>query len=265
MLIAQISDPHLRPRDVLYHGLVDSNAMFEAAIWQVNGLTPRPDLVILTGDVVDEGMRTEYAVVREILSRLRIPLLVIPGNHDEREAFRDRFSDHDYLPKAGALHFVSDGYGPVRIIALDVTLPGFHHGAVDEVAAEWLDRALALEPARPTIIMMHQPPFACGIPYVDKYMCRGDDRLAEVVLRYPAVERVVCGHVHRLMQLRFAGTVLCTAPSTTTAIALQLSEDAEPASFIEPPGFLLHQWRLGTGLVTHFVPIGSFPGPMPFA
>jgi 3',5'-cyclic-AMP phosphodiesterase len=194
-----------------------------------------------------------------------MPLLVIPGNHDEREAFRESFSDHDYLPKTGPLHFVCGGYGPVRVIALDVTLPGLHHGLMDEVAAEWLDRTLALEPARPTIVMMHQPPFTCGISYVDEYQCRQGHRLAEVVSRYPAVERIVCGHVHRLMQLRFAGTLLCTAPSTTTAIALQLSENAEPASFIEPPGFLLHQWRPGTGVVTHLVPIGSFPGPMPFA
>jgi 3',5'-cyclic-AMP phosphodiesterase len=265
MLIAQISDPHLRPRGVLYQGLVDSNAMFELAIRHLNSLTPQPDLVILTGDVVDEGTPTEYTVAREILSHLRTPFLVIPGNHDEREAFRESFSDHDYLPKAGPLHFVSGGYGPVRIIALDVTLPGLHHGIVDNFAAEWLDRTLAFEPERPTIIMMHQPPFACGIPYVDAYRCRQEVTLAEVVSRYPAVERIVCGHVHRVMQLRFAGTLLCTAPSTTTAIALQLSEDAKPASFIEPPGLLLHQWRLGTGLVTHLMPIGSFPGPMPFA
>ncbi len=265
MLIAQISDPHLRPQGALYQGLVDSNAMFEAAIRQINVLTPRPDLVILTGDVVDEGTAAEYAVAREMLSELQSPLLVIPGNHDEREAFRKSFADHGYLPKAGPLHFASGDYGPVRIVALDVTLPGLHHGLVDEGAAKWLDRTLAQEPARPTLIMMHQPPFSCGIPYVDEYQCRGGSRLAEVVSRYPAIERIVCGHVHRLMHVRFAGTMVCTAPSTTTAIALRLFENAEPASFIEPPGFLLHQWRPGTGLVTHLAPIGTFPGPMPFA
>ncbi len=67
------------------------------------------------------------------------------------------------------------------------------------------------------------------------------------------------------MQLRFAGTVLCTAPSTATAIALRPHPTAEPASFIEPPGFLLHHWKPGTGLLTHCIPIGTFPGPFPFA
>jgi len=67
------------------------------------------------------------------------------------------------------------------------------------------------------------------------------------------------------MMLRFGGTVLCTAPSTTTAIALRLRPDAEPASHVEPPAFLLHHWRPHTGLVTHFMPVGNFPGPYPFA
>ena len=80
----------------------------------------------------------------------------------------------------------------------------------------------------------------------------------------PSVERILCGHIHRFMQIRFGGTMLVTAPSTTTAIALCLQPDAEAASFVEPPAMLLHHWRPRIGLVTHFVPIGSFPGPFPF-
>lgn len=86
-----------------------------------------------------------------------------------------------------------------------------------------------------------------------------------MIARYPAVERIVCGHIHRFMQVRFGGTMLCTAPSTTTAIALRLDPDAKPASYVEPPAFLLHHWTPAVGLITHFVPIGSFRGPLPFA
>ena len=113
--------------------------------------------------------------------------------------------------------------------------------------------------------VMHQPPFKSGIPYMDAYLCRGGERLAGVVARHSQVERIVCGHVHRFMQVRFGGTMLCTAPSTTTSIDLQLRPDARPQSHIEPPAFLLHHWQPGTGLVTHFVPIGAFAGPFPFA
>ncbi len=265
MLIAHLSDPHLRPRGALYKGVADSNTMFAAAVSQLNSMFPRPDLVILSGDLVDEGTQTEYAVARDLLAGIVQPLLLIPGNHDDRENLRQTFADHAYLPKAGPMHFVADQHGPVRVIGLDVTVPGQHHGDIDDDVVGWLENALAREPERPTMIMMHQPPFESGIPYIDAYLCRRGNRLAATLARFPAVERVVCGHIHRFMQLRFGGTMLCTAPSTTTAIALRLWPEAEAASFIEPPAFLLHRWAPDTGLVTHFVPIGSFPGPFPFA
>ncbi|GLS22685.1 3',5'-cyclic adenosine monophosphate phosphodiesterase CpdA [Labrys miyagiensis] len=265
MLIAQLSDPHLRPKGVLYHGIVDSNAMFAAAIEHLNGLSPQPDLVLVSGDIVDEGAPAEYEFARELLSAIRQPLLVIPGNHDEREAFRRSFADFDTTSRSGPLHFAAGDFGPVRILGVDVTVPGLHHGDFDDDAAAWLEQQLAAAPGRPTIVMMHQPPFACGIPYVDEYWCRNGERLAALIARFPNVERIACGHVHRFMQLRFGGTLLCTAPSTTTAIALRFQADAEPASYLEPPAFLLHHWKEDAGLVTHLVPIGRFPGPFDFA
>lgn len=265
MLIAQISDPHVRPDGRLYQGLVDSNTMLRAAIRHLNGRSPAVDLVLLSGDVVDEGSMPEYETALRILAELDAPLLTIPGNHDEREAFRRSFAETAPLPDEGPLHYVSGNHGPVRIVALDVTVPGAHHGEIDDAAADWLDRALAQEPERPTIVMMHHPPFQSGIPYIDIYACRDGERLARVIARYPAVERIVCGHIHRSMQLRFAGTMICTAPSTTTAIALRLDADAEPASYVEPPAFLLHHWQPDRGLITHMVPVGNFPGPLPFA
>ncbi|HEY5893394.1 MAG TPA: phosphodiesterase [Chthoniobacterales bacterium] len=261
MLIVQISDPHLRPKDTLYKGKVDSNGPFAETIRQINGLNPKPDLVLLSGDIADEGTPEEYENARRLLAELEAPLLVIPGNHDDRENFRAAFQDHTYLPRSGALNYAAGGFGPVRIVALDVTLPGLHHGAITAESAAWLDAVLAEEPDRPTIIFMHQPPFACGVPYLDDYWCKGGDVLAAVVARYPAVERVLCGHVHRLMQVRFGGTLLCTAPSTSTTIALQLRPDAVGASFVEPPAFLLHHWKPDTGIVTHLILVGTFSGP----
>jgi 3',5'-cyclic AMP phosphodiesterase CpdA len=265
MWIAQISDPHLRPHRMLYNGVVDSNAALEAAIRQINALNPLPDLVLLTGDVAEHGEPAEYDVARDILAGLQPRLLVIPGNHDDRAAFRDAFHDYRYLPAQGPLHYVDNAAMPVRVVALDVTVPGLHHGEVDAAGLGWLEGVLTSAPDRPTIIMMHQPPLQTDVPYLDKYRCFGAERLAQVVSRFPAVERVLCGHVHRHMLMRFAGTLLCTAPSTATAIALRPWAEATPASFIEPPGFLLHHWRPGHGMLTHSVPIGAFPGPFPFA
>jgi 3',5'-cyclic AMP phosphodiesterase CpdA len=265
MLIAQLSDPHVRPDGESYQGVTDSNAQFAAAIAHVNALDPRPDLVLLSGDLVDQGHADEYAMLVRLLRPLDVPILAIPGNHDEREAFRQAFAGQTWLPAQGPIDYAVGDRGPVRILALDVTLPTQHHGLVSEEAAAWLDCMLAAEPSRPTIVMMHQPPFDTGVPYLDLYSCREGWRLSAVLARHKQVERLLCGHVHRSMQLRFGDTMVCTAPSTTTTIALRLQPDAQPASHIEPPGMLLHHWRAGTGLITHFVPIGAFPGPFPFA
>jgi Icc protein len=266
MLIAQISDPHIRQAGELYQDVVDSNGMFADAIRHLNVLDPRPDLVLISGDIVDHGDPAEYAMARRLLAELQIPYLVIPGNHDDRTAFRAAFTDQPYLPQGdGPCHYVIDDRGPVRIVALDVTIPGKHHGRIDAAALAWLEAVLSDQPQRPTLLMLHQPPFATGIPYMDPYWCEGGEELAALVRRFTHVERITCGHVHRFMQLRFGGTALCTAPSTTTAIALQLRADAKPASYLEPPAFLLHHWREDTGLITHYCPIGQFPGPYPFA
>ncbi|QHF03494.1 phosphodiesterase [Pseudomonas asturiensis] len=265
MLIAQISDAHVRPHGQLYQGVVDSNAMLAAAVDQLNRLDPAPDLILFSGDLVDEGHPDEYAMARELLKPLKARLMLIPGNHDHRENLRRAFPEHTYFDDDQSCHFVYSGPEPVRIIGLDISVPEQHHGDMSDAATQWLERTLALEPDKPTLIMMHQPPFSSGIPYIDEYRCESGERLAEVVSRYPAVERIVCGHIHRFMQLRFGGTLLCTAPSTTTAIALQLRADAKEASYLEPPALLLHHWTPENGLITHLVPVGTFEGPFAFA
>lgn len=230
----------------------------------LNARNPQPDLILLSGDVVDEGRPEEYATARRLLSQLKAPVFAIPGNHDAWAPFRETFASQPGLPAAGPFNYVIEDAGSVRIVALDVTVPGKHHGEITPAATEWLARTLSQDPARSTLIMMHQPPFECAIPYLDPYFCRHGEWLAEVVARYANVDRILCGHVHRAMQRRFAGTIACTAPSTTTTIALQTQAGAKPASFHEPPGYLLHHWRDGA-LITHHVLVGDFAGPYPFA
>jgi len=260
MLVAQISDPHVRPIGEHYKDAVDSNRMFADAIEHLNHLDPRPDLVLLTGDLVDEGQEAEYASLRALLAALERPCLLMPGNHDDRETLARCFPDHGYLPRQGPKHFTMD-CPPLHIVALDTTVPGDHHGAVDDAGLAWLEAALQAAKGAPTLVLMHHPPIVTGIPYIDKYMCRQPERLEAVVGRFPNVERVLCGHVHRPIVQRWAGTLLERRHERCIA---HLRPDAPPASFREPPACLLHRWHDGT-LVTHTSYIGRFDGPYPFA
>lgn len=142
MLIAHLSDLHIRPQGILYQGLVDSNTMCEQAIAHLNSLMPRPDVVIITGDLVDEGLPQEYAMARTLLAGIEQPLLMIPGNHDDRNLMSSTFSQ-PYLSSTGnPWHFVADDLGPVRIIGVDVTVPQEHHGDMSEAAGPGLMRHL---------------------------------------------------------------------------------------------------------------------------
>ena len=135
---------------------------------------------------------------------------------------------------------------------------------VDEPAAAWLDAVLGQAPDTPTLVLMHQPPILTGIDCIDTYNCQGAGLLEAVLTRHAQVERVLCGHVHRHIQTVFAGIPLICAPATATSIALRLAPGAEPASFLEPPGLLLHDWRGPGRLMTHSLPVGRFPGPFAF-
>jgi 3',5'-cyclic-AMP phosphodiesterase len=260
MLIAQISDPHLCPKGQLLHGVSDANAGFSAVISALNQFSPQPDLVVLSGDLTEAGAADEYALAKALLADLRCPLRALPGNHDERDRFRALFPD---LPAQGPLHWVETGCGPVRVVGLDVTVPGAAHGQIDPTMLEWLAQILAQEPTRPTLLVMHQPPILSGIPFMDQYRCFGGEGLLALLARFPSVETVACGHVHRAMQRRFGTAMLCTAPSLSPAIALRLNPADGPASLNEPPAMLMHHWQ-GDALLTHHLPLGTWEGPFPF-
>lgn len=262
MLIAHLSDPHLCPEGQLYQTVVDTLPRFVEALAQAAAFAP--DLLILSGDVTEYGDAESYAIARDLLAQLHCPVLAIPGNHDDPEAFRSGLSGlPNLIPHSaiGPLNAIAEG--PVRVVGLDVTVPGDHHGEVTPQLAAWLDATLRAQPDQPTLIAMHQPPFATGMGYIDEYRCFGEELLANVLKRHPQVMQVLAGHVHRFTQTSFAGRPALTAPAIATSLALRLAPDAKPASFTEPPGMLLHLWRDGR-LVTHLQAVGRYPGPHPF-
>lgn len=265
MLIAQLSDLHVRPKgELLYGGIVDSNQALADALDHVLAMDRRPDLVLFTGDLVDEGRPAEYEMLREILAALPIPHLVIPGNHDDRDNLRTAFHDHAYLPREGPLHYCVDDH-PVRIIGLDSNVSGVHHGHIDDDGLAWLADVLASDTTKPTLLMLHHPPFASGIWYMDQYRYFDGNALKAVIERFDNVEAVLCGHVHRSIQRRWANTVAIVCPSVVTSIDLGLTADATPSSHAGPRGYLAHLWNEQDGLVSHACQIGDFDGPYRFA
>jgi 3',5'-cyclic AMP phosphodiesterase CpdA len=265
MLIAQISDMHVRADGALACGRIDTATLLARAVEHLLSLTSRPDLVLATGDLVDAGDHAEYQRLRRLLEPLRpLPVYLVPGNHDDREALRSGFPDHAYLPATGPfLHYVIDT-GALRLVVLDTLEPGRVGGRLCDERLDWLRARLDDAPARPTVIVMHHPPFSTGIDYMDDFGFEGADAMADIVARYATVEAVLAGHLHRRISVRWGATVVTTAPSTAHQVALDLQPGGPSGFTREPPACLLHLWRAGQGLVTHTSYIGDYGPVYPF-
>ena len=263
-ILGQVSDLHIKSPGKLSYRVVDCAAMLARCVEEILRLPQLPDAIVITGDLVDFGRADEYAHLRQLLAPLTMPYYLLPGNHDERNALRESFPDHAYLRQwQPYVQYAIDDW-PVRIVAIDTVIPGEGGGRLDAQRLGWLDKTLSERRDKPTVVVMHHPPFPTLIGHMDKVGLQGGEALAGVISRHPQVERVLCGHLHRPIQYRFAGTIASTAPSPAHQVALDLSPQAASRFKMEPPGFQLHAWRKGVGIVSHTAFIGDFAGPYPF-
>jgi 3',5'-cyclic-AMP phosphodiesterase len=265
MLLAQISDLHITPPGTLAYGCVDTAAYLARAIDALNALDPRPDAVIVTGDLVDAGGIDEYEQLRALLDRLEMPCHLLVGNHDDRANFRSVFGARAVVADDGFVHYTID-IGGVRVIALDTLDPGSGAGRLCTARLEWLEARLDEARDLPVLIAMHHPPILTGISFMDAIRLAPDDSRAldALLRRYPNVGRIVCGHVHRAITAAFGGSIAWCSPSTAHQVALQLKPDGADAFVLEPPAFGLHLWRAETGLVTHCRSVEQGDGSHPF-
>lgn len=265
ILIAQISDLHITRPGTLAYGRVDTAAALTRGIDALNRMTPRPDLVVITGDVAESALPEEYAHAKSLLAGLQAPYAVIPGNHDRRAPLRAVFGDAqnggDRPLNARREH------GPLDILLIDSTVPGSPHGELAPATLDWLARELASSATRPALLFLHHPPFITGIAYSDTMRLMNPQPLAELLMRHKRVLLVAAGHVHRAAQTVFAGVSASICPAGEQACTLEFELRWPELFQIEPPAFHLHAWLPGEGfgsVVTHLVPIGDFRGPYPY-
>ncbi len=265
VLIAQISDLHIKPRGTLAYGRVDTAAALSRCIDTLNALQPRPALVVISGDLADTPTAEEYAYLRGLLAPLQLPFVFVPGNHDSRELLRAAFPDRDDAAASAALNQRCE-VGGLDLLLLDSSVPGRPHGELDAATLAWLETELS-QSDRPALLFLHHPPFSCGIWHMDRQNLLNADRLEAIVRRHPRVRLIAAGHVHRATLTQFAGVMATICPAPNHAVDLDLGHLREPSLRVEPPAFHLHCWTPGAAfgqIVTHTVPIGAFDGPHPF-
>jgi 3',5'-cyclic AMP phosphodiesterase CpdA len=265
VLIAQISDLHIKPPDTLAYGRVDTASALARCVAALNAFKPKLDLVVISGDLADTPTAGEYEHLKRLLAQLELPFVGIPGNHDSRELMRAAFP-HAYAFLSGPLNQRVE-IGGLDVVLLDSSVPGKPHGELDAPTLQWLEVTLASSPGRPALLFLHHPPFKTGIWHMDRQNLINAGELAPVVRRHPRVQLIATGHVHRAALTMFAGVPATICPAPNHAVDLDLGELREPSFKVEPPAFHLHCWFPDDGfgsVVTHQIPIGNFDGPHPF-
>ncbi|WP_330183518.1 metallophosphoesterase [Nocardia sp. NBC_01503] len=247
VLLAQLSDTH-------FNMGARNNERAERVMAFLAELPQRPDVIIVTGDIADEGDIEEYQQARAALVA-DVPVILLPGNHDDRGNMRSVLfgQDASYAP-INQSHSV-DG---VTLALLDSSIPGKPEGLLEDSTFDFLTELLAAAPAdERVLIAMHHPPVPVQSTVCDPIRLTNPDRLAEIVAGDDRILGVLTGHVHAGLITTFAGKPLIVAPSVSSTIGCEWEVAAPghvPIDFAPDPTLLFHSIRDGR-LLTMFRPI----------
>jgi 3',5'-cyclic-AMP phosphodiesterase len=214
-VVAHVSDTHLG------NGVQDPRPRLAAVMDHLLAMRPRPDVLVVTGDVADHGLAAEYAEARSWLDRWPGPLAVCPGNHDVREAFVAGLG----MPARSVVEV-----GGHRFVMLDSLVDARAGERVDEGELgtdqlAWLDAELSSSQA-PTFVCLHHPPTTIGIGLMDPIRLRDGEALGGVLERHPQVLATLVGHAHTMGTTTYAGRPLLIGVVSTVPL------DAEPLPLV---------------------------------
>ncbi|MFI9506144.1 metallophosphoesterase [Nocardia sp. NPDC052566] len=259
ILVAQVSDTHF--------DLGARNAeRAERAMAFLAGLRHKPDAILVTGDITDSGRPEQYAQARAAFAAANdIPVYAIPGNHDDRAAFRTTLLGE---PASTAPINRSFRIGELTVALLDSSIPGEPSGLLADDTYEWLHGVLAGAPADgPVLLAMHHPPAHLFSPVVDEIALAEPDRLATLVAGDDRIVAVLTGHAHSSAATTFGGRPLRVAPSTASVLGgiWELDLPDHVMDYAPDPAVSLHAIDENRGVTTHFrtVPMSGWVGVQP--
>ncbi len=204
--IVQLTDCHIgAEQGFIFSGIstIDSLARVIDAILEHES----PDLVLATGDLAHDPVATAYQMLLEQLQRLRVPVLCLPGNHD------DPLLMEQYLNTANVSTRKRLRVNDWLVLLLNTWLPGSHSGRLEETELQWLEQQLDADDS-PVLIALHHHPVRIHSPWMDGMMLKSPRRLLALLDRYPRVRAVIWGHIHQQFEARHGSARLLGCPST---------------------------------------------------
>jgi 3',5'-cyclic AMP phosphodiesterase CpdA len=254
--ILHISDTHFVGAGEKLHEVIDSDANLALMLEGLAKSGARPEAIVFTGDLADTGLPDAYARLRALVepaaAAVGAEVIWVMGNHDERAAFRSGLLDEEGTASVDRVHDVNG----LRIVVLDSTVPGHHHGEIDEAQLDWLREVLATPAPHGTLLALHHPPVPSPLGLLALVELKDQARLAEVV-RGTDVRGILGGHLHYSTASTFAGVPVSVASATCYTQDLQVRYPAARGQDGAQAYNLVHVY--GDRVVHSVVPIGQFP------
>lgn len=255
--IVHLSDPHFLAAGALLSGRIDVEAGLSRTLAAIERAEPQPDAVVITGDLTDLGEPGAYrrlrAAFEPFAERLGAPVVWVAGNHDERPALRRELLGLE--PTEEPVTSVWD-LGGLRLIVLDTSVPGWHHGELDAGQLTWLASELATPAPHGTLLAMHHPPIPSHVPLFGILELQRPEALAEVIAGTD-VRGILAGHLHYSSQGTFAGVPVSVASATCYTMNVSLPPTAVNGMDAAQSFQLVHVYP---DVVTHtVVPVTDAP------
>lgn len=265
--IIQLSDIHMVEQRKLAYDVVDTADYLSRAVSYISDILPNIgpiDGIVITGDLTDHGLESEYIRLKELLSPLKLPMSVLPGNHDDREAMRAAFPDQSWHAQSNGLNSHIQ-FGSVHILALDCLVSGKPHGLLTAETLHWLQDKLELLKNEPVVFALHHPPFVTGINHMDAQPLHNSKEFLDLICSHQGPRITICGHIHRYMTSHQRCGPIMIGPSVAHAVHPDLTDNGASQFSLEPGGFLLHSYCDASQVFSsHYLPIGPHSGPFPF-
>jgi Icc protein len=213
------TDTHLVPAGRCLYAL-DPAARLAAAVELIDRDHDDLTLVIVTGDLAHRGEQGAYEALKDRLAALRVPVVLMMGNHDRREAFRAVFREAD-----------DDGNGFVQavrqfdhgtIVTLDTLGESSdgHAGRLCGKRLSFLEHALSDAPRdKPVLLFQHHPPLDLGLPHMDAFKLQDSEAEWQVFQR----TRMFFGHIHRPAAGIWRGVPFHIQRATSHQVAFDLT------------------------------------------
>lgn len=256
MLIAQIADTHISQPDLNEPRTLERINALKDFVVHIGGRGEKPDLILHTADVSQNGLPEEYAIVKSIMDAVDIPVFFAVGNRDHGENLIEGLKGLGGGKLVDGFLIYSIDDFPVRLIAMDTQNRQSRIGTTCSVRLSILEELLKEQPDTPTAIFMHHPPFE--VP-TSKYPFQFDDpaladAFLQLIARHKQVVHLFCGHMHRQFSVELATCNATVTPSLP--IDNRLGEFEEGLN--ERPLFQLHHWNPKTlRFETRLTPVES--------